>query len=219
MPEKRGNSIRDRAAIAKAIASGKRPNYPMHYSEVSLGRERNLVPDQVPLVDQFTGILAYSDEQRKSGNYEGALSALQFASSYLSDLPQESRTKYFDAIDKRLASVLRAHPADKLEKDEVRFRHHLGELVSRGFTGNEYIARRPPITLAGGRINLAASIIGILGGIFFLSPVFTGNVIAGSDIKLNVGIGALMFIVGLVAGFFFFRNKRKSKVSLKRKRR
>ena len=71
------------------------------------------------------------------------------------------------------------------------------------------VAKKSDAITGNSMIYAAFSITSLAGATFFLSPAITGDVVAGSDIKLNIGIGALMFIIGLVLGFFFFRNKRK----------
>lgn len=60
---------------------------------------------------------------------------------------------------------------------------------------------------AGGleKISSTAAIIGILGGIFFLSNNLTGNVIADLSAKTTSLLGAGLLILGLVAGFFWVK--------------
>jgi hypothetical protein len=54
-----------------------------------------------------------------------------------------------------------------------------------------------------------AAIAGILGGIFFLSTNITGNAIADMTTKTTSFLGAGLLIVGLVAGFFWLKGRRK----------
>jgi len=53
-----------------------------------------------------------------------------------------------------------------------------------------------------------ASIVGILGGIFFLSTNITGNAIADMTTKTTSFLGAGLLIVGLVAGFFWLKGRK-----------
>jgi len=53
------------------------------------------------------------------------------------------------------------------------------------------------------------SIVGILGGIFFLSSNITGNAIANMTTKTTSFLGAGLLIVGLVAGFFWVKSRKK----------
>jgi hypothetical protein len=53
-----------------------------------------------------------------------------------------------------------------------------------------------------------ASIVGILGGIFFLSSNITGNAIADMTTKTTSFLGAGLLIVGLVAGFFWLKGRK-----------
>lgn len=52
-----------------------------------------------------------------------------------------------------------------------------------------------------------AAIIGLIGGLFFLSSNITGNAIGSSVISNS--LGAVLLIVGLVAGFFWLKRKKK----------
>jgi len=55
--------------------------------------------------------------------------------------------------------------------------------------------------------SVAASILAIAGGIFLLSPSLTGNVIGISNSTSNF-LGAGLILIGLVAGFFWMKNKK-----------
>lgn len=61
----------------------------------------------------------------------------------------------------------------------------------------------------GPELLIVASLAGILGGIFFLSFNITGNAIANLSIKTTSWIGAGLLIVGLIAGFFWFKGRRR----------
>jgi len=58
-----------------------------------------------------------------------------------------------------------------------------------------------------GKAAVAAAIIGIVGGLFFLSFNITGNAIGSSTVSSS--IGAIFLVVGLVAGFFWLKSKKK----------
>ena len=51
------------------------------------------------------------------------------------------------------------------------------------------------------------TIIGILGGIFFLSPTLTGNVIGNLNQTTSKWIGGVLLIMGLIAALIYFRRK------------
>ena len=53
------------------------------------------------------------------------------------------------------------------------------------------------------------SIAGLGAGIFFLSSNLTGNAIADLTTKTTSFIGAGLLIVGLVAGFFWIKSRKK----------
>lgn len=62
----------------------------------------------------------------------------------------------------------------------------------------------------GGLENAAAtaSIVGVLGGIFFLSANITGNAIANMTNSTSNFLGAGLLIIGLVSGFFWIKGKK-----------
>lgn len=65
---------------------------------------------------------------------------------------------------------------------------------------------RGPRDLADG-LSGTMSIIGILGGIFFLSNNITGNVIGNMTNSTSNIIGVTFLLVGLVAGFFWLKSR------------
>lgn len=51
--------------------------------------------------------------------------------------------------------------------------------------------------------------IGILGSLFFLSPNITGNAISNLTTKTTSFLGVGLLIIGLVAGFFWLKRRKK----------
>jgi LPXTG-motif cell wall-anchored protein len=58
-------------------------------------------------------------------------------------------------------------------------------------------------------VSSVIAIAGVLGGIFFLSTNVTGNAIADLTTKTTSFLGAGLLIVGLVAGFFWVKSRKK----------
>lgn len=58
-----------------------------------------------------------------------------------------------------------------------------------------------------GKVSVTVSIIGILGGIFFISSSITGNVIATLTNSTSNIIGAGLFALGIVAGIFTLKHR------------
>lgn len=83
-----------------------------------------------------------------------------------------------------------------LNKQHDSYLTKIDEGLKRKHTGLEKIA-------------VTASITGILGGLFFLSTNITGNAIADLTTKTTSFLGAGLLIVGLVAGFFWLRNRKR----------
>ena len=55
--------------------------------------------------------------------------------------------------------------------------------------------------------SISLSLLGILSGLFFLSPNMTGNTIAELSAVISGWIGAAFFVLGLVGIYFWFRLK------------
>lgn len=56
--------------------------------------------------------------------------------------------------------------------------------------------------------SMIALIVGIIGGLPFLSPNITGNSIANMNLQASNIAGAIFFIIGLVGAFFLLRSKK-----------
>jgi hypothetical protein len=59
----------------------------------------------------------------------------------------------------------------------------------------------------GKKTTATASIVGVLGGIFFLSTNITGNAIANVSQGSGNILGIVLLVVGLVAGFFWVKKR------------
>ena len=56
---------------------------------------------------------------------------------------------------------------------------------------------------------LAASALGLAGGLALLTPTLTGNSIGNLSTQTAAFLGAGFLIIGLVSGFFWFKNRKK----------
>jgi hypothetical protein len=94
--------------------------------------------------------------------------------------------------------------------EEIAGRHNLqygfvpekGYMLDKNKTG--FIQK--PLDLEG-KVEVTTAIIGLFGSIFFLSFNLTGNVISDLSIKTSNLTGIVLFLVGLVAAFLYFRKK------------
>jgi hypothetical protein len=59
------------------------------------------------------------------------------------------------------------------------------------------------------KLAIAASIVGVVGGLFFLSANITGNTIADLNVSASNWIGGVLFIVGLFALFLYVNGRGK----------
>ena len=55
---------------------------------------------------------------------------------------------------------------------------------------------------------VAVAIVGILGGIFFLSSNITGNVIGNMTNSTSNFLGSVLLVIGIIGGFFWLRSRR-----------
>jgi len=60
-----------------------------------------------------------------------------------------------------------------------------------------------------GKASGITTIVGIIGGLFFLSSNFTGNVIGNMTNSTSNIFGAALLIVGLVGGFYWVNNRKR----------
>jgi len=107
--------------------------------------------------------------------------------------------------DKLREIILGTTPSLKRDSDAVRsleMRRDLSTLINSGF---------------GQRAIATASIIGLVGGIFFLSSNVTGNV-TGLSTGSSSLIGVLLLVIGFVSGYFWVKGRKNSvKVISKKK--
>jgi hypothetical protein len=75
-------------------------------------------------------------------------------------------------------------------------------IKKRGITGNTNLESRAAV---------AASIIGVFAGIFFFSSSITGNVIGSQSTRSTTIIGSILIVLGIIAGYFWIKNKKEFK--------
>ena len=142
--------------------------------------------------EYITRKIARADHLIKERKYADAYSSLDEA--YLSEDYGELREKdrYDTAFIKRLSRIIKH--SDKDTRDAAQdLREHIGKKHKK--SGLE----KSLGTL---------SIIGLLGGLFFLMPNVTGKVIYNStSVNYNI-ISACLFVIGLIGAFFYFLNER-----------
>ena len=88
------------------------------------------------------------------------------------------------------------------EKQKQAYRN----IANRDEETREYLLRGKKKGLQGKAV-ATASIIGILGGIFFLSGNFTGNVIGSANQTSANFSGVILFVIGLVGAFAYFKRR------------
>ena len=58
------------------------------------------------------------------------------------------------------------------------------------------------------KLSAITTILGFLASLFFLSSNFTGNVISNLTLKTSNIIGTILFLVGLIGAFFYFKKRK-----------
>ncbi|MBM3247087.1 hypothetical protein FJZ17_00920 [Candidatus Pacearchaeota archaeon] len=110
------------------------------------------------------------------------------------------------SYDRALLYLRRADKQGIWGEDEQSKKEVIEHLIS----SIKRIQKKQRVTKRGlEKVAATASIIGVLGGIFFLSSNITGNAIADLTTKTTSFLGAGLLIVGLVAGFFYIKDKKK----------
>jgi hypothetical protein len=121
---------------------------------------------------------------------------------------EQALTPYSDVIHSK-------HTPNERVKAEQRLREDLEKATDEMYAtgrvrkgwGAEYLKKAIEERRRG--ISSVITIAGLGAGIFFLSTNITGNAIADLTTKTTSFFGAGLVIVGLVAGFFWLKSRRK----------
>ena len=169
-------------------------------------------------IDQFKDGVIYSPSKclvvAKSkeflGDYDGAL---QTYKSFLDQRDIDSKGQQYSASDEDsearmtmsivhgVASLEKKMGRDlssEFEKKGISYHNSVGNKLKR-------LSTRKDITT---HISSVIGIVGILGGIFFLSSNITGNAIADLSTNTASWVGGVLLIIGLIAGFFWIKRKK-----------
>ena len=166
-------------------------------------------------------------------DYEGAFLGYYSAAKYLTKNREKNYKKEYD---EKVEDIEKAESSTSSSEYKEDLRKSLNEIKSeydRYYNKNELRAKekeclrqaeRLEKVLKGkwkglrgvveegsektARIAVAtASIIGLLGGIFFLSSNLTGNVVGNMTNSTSNWIGGILFAIGLVGAFFYFKKR------------
>ncbi len=142
------------------------------------------------------------DGLNNQGYQELALKHLESIAGELekSDLKEYQKQKFAGSIQRRAYRISNdPYVAKNHELDEMAI--ELVEEMEKKYGVKPHPALERSLSLI--------AVSGILGGIFFLSTNMTGNVIADLTTKTTSFLGAGLLVVGLVAGFFYIKSKKK----------
>ncbi len=190
------------------------------------------IADPAPENDKINLNLTQIDKWRKSKEYGTAAmySDRTYDDIIYSDLSENEKDKYMDALEKRTKRLERAAHKEFIAKyghdvkygggdksgGEIKFggdvRYEPGFEVAIPYTRNviDHINRRRIMKAKSGLEHKTLAVLmaaGILAGLFFLSPNFTGNIIGNLNQTSSNWLGVALLIAGLVGGFFWMRGR------------
>jgi len=143
-----------------------------------------------------------ADEKRKAGDLYGSIDMLNRTYKNLTEeannLNNYDKLAYLSKIQQRTNRIILQAESSHRE-DVISSAKSLDNKVNK--SGIE-IGRRTPV-----RLKAIASVIALLGGLFFLSSNVTGNVIGNMTNSTSNWIGGILFSLGLVGALFYFRKK------------
>lgn len=218
MKEREKKSVRELAKSAKK-------DYTFRYK--GYGRDPFADDRDLSTEEHIQKTILYSDKVFKRGQYFDALGQLDWVGPFylLNFAGKETVEKYIPLINKRLDRMRKSVYTQQDKRFGERI-EQLSEGLARGYEKRKRLEaeieqhekeveesekrfRRIISTWGGRPVTATASIIGVLGGIFFLSTNITGNAISDLTTKTTSFLGAGLLVVGLVAGFFWIKDKRK----------
>ena len=158
-----------------------------------------------------TELLSWSDKSRKKGHLNAAYDSLATVGGMLDEgsryrwPDEESKKKIAQATVDRSARLFYLATKDRDETGKFRNPNLVQKTRSLMFDLEQDYKikpRRPKKNLES-----AVAVVGLIGGLFFLSPNITGNVIGNASVGVSNIVGALMFVVGLVGAWRWVGNR------------
>ena len=149
--------------------------------------------------EQIERRLIQADEYWEKGKSARALGALRTAWEYLKSYDGPGKEEYLKHIKDSAATIVREDRT--LEDYNFDRAEALEHFVNQ--------ARKNPSPLEGEMIPVIIGAGGLIAGLFFLSSNITGKVIGNLTNSTSNIIGAVLLVVGLVGGFFWFNERKK----------
>lgn len=155
-------------------------------------------------VKYTTELLTLSDKDRKENHLNDSYNHLNFVYELLSrdDIKwpdDKSKKKIAQATVDRAARLL-YQPKDRVGR-KLPPSETMGLIydLKKDF---DVKPRRPKKNLEG-----TVAAVGLIGGLLFLSPTITGNVIGNASVGVSSFVGALLFLFGIVGAWRWVRNR------------
>ena len=148
--------------------------------------------------EQIERSLSIADKSLKDGRLVAEGRALVVALNNTRFYNGPDKNDFLEEIRKRAYTLSQDRRVDdETYQDAEDMEAYAGLLKKRdwGFKGVM------PLILGGG----------LIAGLFFLSPYFTGNAISNLTTKTSSIIGAVCLCVGLIGGFFWIRSRRRNR--------
>ncbi len=189
-------AIRDLSANRRALNDDLKTIYPLqNFDNENYSRNLN-------------AFLAESDKERRNGNFNLSYSILKFVGDYLKDdlhhkmLKSDERKRFLKATTKRLGKLREDYNPNseerlnlkELESYQEKLNHEIYRSKNNGYS-LEY------------KLTAGIAISGIIGGIIFMIPKFTGNAISNIPLSTSSSLGVILLILGILAGVFWAKKK------------
>jgi len=158
---------------------------------------------------KITSRLALADSYRGEGDYGRSASTIMKAYNDLRPGSEYDMVKMLTATNKRMLRTL-YEARDEGDKKTLKKFLDKGRRIEQDLNAIKKARASVYGTPKSSPLDQAlrsTAIIGILGGLVFLSPNLTGNAILGiNDLSGNM-IGGILIALGIIAGFFLIKNK------------
>ena len=155
-----------------------------------------------------------SRDDKGNDNYSSWHLARAYRIVEKSDLSEDEKERYLNAIEKRARrlerTVHKAYEAYKIGRGSRNFEPFMATAIvdARDIIDSISKIRRKKQNPSLEHKTLAVFIVaGILAGLFFLSPNLTGNVIGNLNQTSSNWLGAVLLVAGVAGAFFWLRGR------------
>ncbi len=197
--------------MAKALEISQGDHY--HPERPSKERSRRLdnarkLESEAKNTDPFNSVFIWNragEVYFQAGKFEKAKEMFAEALEGLGKLPAQEREKVEGFVSHNLKGHYHQPETALKRMEDYLIAHNRTEALKQfEIQKNKILREKRDLT---SRVSSVIAIAGVLGGLFFLSSNITGNAIANVSQSSSNVLGAVLLVVGLVAGFFWVKKK------------